>query len=118
MHFPLDQKENKADLVTEILNNRGFDRIYFRGLISEELVPRKRNGVIVMQWENIAKDKRNEPLDLKVYNLACLQSIKPSFEKLELMLKNGTETKSEPAPKAVVKKPVRRSYGCIKRGVR
>ena len=118
MHFPLDKKADEDDLVTEILNNRGFDRIYFRGLIAEELVPHKRNGAIVMRWENIAKDKRNEPLDLKVYNLACLQSIKPNFEKLELMFKGNMENKSESAPKAVVKKPVRRSYGCIKRGVR
>lgn len=119
MHFPLDKAKTKnvnGDLVTEILRNRGYDRIYFRGLISEELVPRKHNGVIVMRWENIAKDRRNEPLDLAVYNLACLQSINPNFNTLEQMLKNISDSPkiaSKPA-----KKTIKKRYGCIKRGER
>lgn len=122
MHFPLDKAESKnvnGDLVTEILRNRGYDRIYFRGLISEELVPRKHNGVIVMRWENIAKDRRNEPLDLSVYNLACLQSIRPDFSILEQMLQNKSEVaevaKITPKP---AKKTIKKRYGCIKRGER
>ncbi|MGM9529300.1 MAG: phage terminase large subunit family protein [Phascolarctobacterium sp.] len=120
MHFPLDKAgPDKADgdLVTEILRNRGYDRIYFRGLISEELVPRKHNGVIVMRWENIAKDRRNEPLDLAVYNLACLQSIRPDFNIMEQLLNTANETvKSVPAQ--AKKKVIKKSYGCIKRGER
>ena len=122
MHFPLDKAETKnvnGDLVTEILRNRGYDRIYFRGLISEELVPRKHNGVIVMRWENIAKDRRNEPLDLAVYNLACLQSIRPDFSILEQMLQNKSEAAevAKIAPKPA-KKTIKKRYGCIKRGER
>lgn len=122
MHFPLDQAESKnvnGDLVTEILRNRGYDRIYFRGLISEELVPRKHNGVIVMRWENIAKDRRNEPLDLAVYNLACLQSIRPDFSILEQMLQNKSEVAevAKIAPKPA-KQTIKKRYGCIKRGER
>lgn len=120
MHFPLDKAgsdKTDGDLVTEILRNRGYDRIYFRGLISEELVPRKHNGVIVMRWENIAKDRRNEPLDLAVYNLACLQSIKPNFEALEQLLKTVNET-AKNAPSPGKKKATKKRYGCIKRGER
>lgn len=122
IHFPLDKAETKnvnGDLVTEILRNRGYDRIYFRGLISEELVPRKHNGVIVMRWENIAKDRRNEPLDLAVYNLACLQSIRPDFSILEQMLQNKSEAAevAKIAPKPA-KKTIKKRYGCIKRGER
>lgn len=120
MHFPLDKAgsdKTDGDLVTEILRNRGYDRIYFRGLISEKLVPRKHNGVIVMRWENIAKDRRNEPLDLAVYNLACLQSIKPNFEALEQLLKTVNET-AKNAPSPGKKKATKKRYGCIKRGER
>lgn len=120
MHFPLDKagdSKAKGDLVTEVLHNRGYDRIYFRGLISEELVPRKHNGVIVMRWENIAKDRRNEPLDLAVYNLACLQSIKPNFEALEQLLNTASGAKNI-TPTPVKKKDTKKRYGCIKRGER
>ena len=137
MHFPLDDKHRmkkfvealqgllktddkslSSDAVIESYANRGYDRIYFRGLISEELVPRKKNGVVVFQWTNIAKDKRNEPLDLAVYNLACMRSIAPNFEKLDAMLAQGNNAEAggatAPAPAA---KPQKR-YGCIKRGRR
>lgn len=137
MHFPLDDKRRmkkfvkelqglvktdakslSSDAVIESYANRGYDRIYFRGLISEELVPRKKNGVVVFQWTNIAKDKRNEPLDLAVYNLACMRSIAPNFEKLDAMLAQGNNGEAggatAPAPAA---KPQKR-YGCIKRGRR
>lgn len=120
MHFPLNKigiKDENGDLITEIMNNHGYDRIYFRGLISEELVPRKHNGVIVMRWENIAKDRRNEPLDLAVYNLACLQSIKPNFEALEQLLNTASEAKNI-TPTPVKKKDTKKRYGCIKRGER
>ncbi len=117
MHYPVDNSgsnEGQGDLVTEILQNRGYDSIYFRGLISEELVPHKHNGVIVMRWENIAKDRRNEPLDLAVYNLACLQSIKPDFAMLEHMLQAKSEMdKPAQMPK---KKMIKKRYGCIRRG--
>lgn len=121
MHFPLNKAETKnvnGDLVTEILRNRGYDRIYFRGLISEELVPRKHNGVIVMRWENIAKDRRNEPLDLAVYNLACLQSIGPDFSILEQMLQNKSEVAEVAKITPPAKKTIKKRYGCIKRGER
>lgn len=101
MHFPLDEPSN--DQLQESLNNRGYDAIYFRGLISEELVPRKKNGQIVWRWENIAKDKRNEPLDLKVYNLACIKSIAPNWERLALAIR-GSEGSVLPAEKPAPKK--------------
>lgn len=113
-HFPLDTKDRK----------HGYDEIYFKGLISEQRVPHKKNGRIVWQWEVIAKDKRNEPLDLRGYNLACLKSINPDFERLETVI---LAKMSEKIPKKAskksnfsaetkensTKKPV---YGCIKRG--
>lgn len=75
-HFPEDEE-------------KGYDQMYFKGLISEKQVIRKSKGQIITVWENIASDKRNEPLDLRVYNLAALQLLKPNFEALEKRLKEA-----------------------------
>lgn len=79
MHFPLD-KENS--MTSEALWARGYDEIYFKGLFSEKKVTRIQRGRVVSRWEVTAKDRRNEPLDLRVYNLACMQSLSPDFEAL------------------------------------
>ncbi len=65
MHFPHDD---------EFLGQRGYDRNYFKGLISERRVLKKSGGVPYFAWETIASHERNEPLDLACYNLACAQS--------------------------------------------
>lgn len=65
MHFPRDD---------EFLGKRGYDAVYFKGLISEQLITRKSGGVLYQTWEPVTKDVRNEPLDLAVYNLAAMQS--------------------------------------------
>lgn len=109
-HFPLDKPEQ--DAVNEVLWNRGYDEIYFQGLTAEEKQPQKKNGRIVYRWVNIAKDHRNEPLDLRVYNLACLASISPDFSKLKAMM-TGTPTE-EKRPTGPRKRP---RFGVIKRGI-
>ena len=116
-HFPLDKQENEA--VSEILWNRGYDDIYFRGLIAEQKVARKKNGRVVWQWENIAKDKRNEPLDLRVYNLACLHSMNVDWEQLEKLINSGNinEKPQKITPKAQ-KTSGKRTFGRIKRGLK
>lgn len=116
-HFPLDKQENEA--VSEILWNRGYDDIYFRGLIAEQKVARKKNGRVVWQWENIAKDKRNEPLDLRVYNLACLHSMNVDWEQLEQLVNSGNiDEKPQKSALKVPKTAGKRSFGCIKRCLR
>ena len=116
-HFPLDKQENEA--VSEILWNRGYDDIYFRGLIAEQKVARKKNGRVVWQWENIAKDKRNEPLDLRVYNLACLHSMNVDWEQLEQLVSSGNiNEKTQKSASKVSKSTKKRGFGCIKHGLR
>ena len=109
-HFPLDKPEQ--DAVNEVLWNRGYDEIYFQGLTAEEKQPQKKNGCIVYRWVNIAKDHRNEPLDLRVYNLACLASISPDFSKLKALM-TGTPAE-EKRPAGPRKRP---RFGVIKRGI-
>lgn len=115
MHFPLEHTDEKpTDNVQEIFFNRGYDEVYFKGLISEKLMPRKERGRIVYRWENIAKDKRNEPLDLAVYNLACVQSLKIDWDTLQHRVQHTTST--EKSVKTPYKEKKKRKYGCIKKG--
>ena len=116
-HFPLDRQENEA--INEILWNRGYDDIYFRGLIAEQRVARKKNGRVVWQWENVAKDKRNEPLDLRVYNLACLVSMNVDWQQLKTLVGNGkTDEKAVKTAQKSSENNRKRRFGCIKRGLR
>lgn len=65
-HFPFDDN---------IFGVRGYDELYFKGIISEQKKIRVRGGQIYVEWEPIDRRTRNEPLDLRVYNLACIQSL-------------------------------------------
>lgn len=98
-HFPLGEE-------------RGYDRVYFKGLISEKRVPHKKNGKIIYYWEPVTKDIRNEPLDIRVYNLACLKSINPDFEALKALVSGEKSPK-----KSQVKPKNRANIGRIKGGV-
>ena len=65
MHYPRDD---------EYLGKRGYDSVYFKGIISEHKVVRKASGILYEAWEPIDTTTRNEPLDLAVYNRACIES--------------------------------------------
>lgn len=101
-HFPLDE-------------DRGYDFNYFAGLISEKKVIKKQKGKTVVVWENIAKDKRNEPLDLRVYNLAALKLLNPDFHAIERRIK-GNVGNTSVTPQSY-DQPKKRRYGVVKRGL-
>lgn len=63
-------------------DDKGYTQVYFKGLISERKKVVKRNGQIREVWETISKGIRNEPLDLRVYNLAAMKSLRPDWEQL------------------------------------
>lgn len=94
MHFPNNE-------------GRGYDETYFKGLLSEQLEQKLVKGKLVSVWVNIAKDHRNEPLDLKNYNLACIKSISPDWERYKRIHEGVFE------PKKAQKRP---SYGCFSKG--
>ena len=85
-----------------------YDRIYFKGLLSERLVTKMEKGKLVQKWVNIAADHRNEPLDLKVYNFACMRSTTREWDKWEHDLKESVYVAEKPSPP---------TYGCFKKGV-
>lgn len=104
MHFPLDDVGD--------WKVRGYDEIYFKGLISEKKVARVKNGRLTFEWRNVAKDKRNEPLDLKVYNLACMAFLNPDWEVYQEAVSAKAET--ETAPEPTTSRP-RRRFGTIRK---
>lgn len=89
MHFPLDEDQ-------EGLQNRGYDEIYFKGIMSERKVKIRRYGSIREIWQP-TKGIRNEPLDLRVYNLGCMLSVNPQWDELQTIMK-------QPAQEAAVRK--------------
>ena len=64
-HFPVDDNH---------MGKRGYDQVYFKGIISEQRQVVHRGGIIQVIWQPVKRDIRNEPLDLRVYNLACWKS--------------------------------------------
>lgn len=100
-HFPAD-------------DNRGYDQLYFRGLIAEKKEPKIVKGRKVMAWKNVSQDGRNEPLDLRVYNLACLRSINPNWEAYKAAISGKKAEENQPAKH---EKQPPKAYGCLKKGV-
>ena len=62
-HFP---KEDEL--------RRGYNSLYFKQLISERRTFRQIGGIIQTTWKPVSDGVRNESLDLRVYNIACLKS--------------------------------------------
>ena len=92
-HFPLDETEYPA---------RGYDEIYFKGIISEHKAMKKKNGQLYEVWET-TQGVRNEPLDLRVYNIACMMSIPHDWEILRAAISGEEEEKI-----LVRKKPIKK----------
>ena len=69
-HFPLDAKHN----------HRGYDAVYFKGLLSERMVVKRVKGRDTITWEPRSAGIRNEPLDTRVYATGALELFNPNFE--------------------------------------
>ena len=67
-HFPINE-------------NRGYDAVYFKGLLSERMVVKRVRGRNTTTWEPRAKGLRNEPLDTRVYATGALEIINPNLDR-------------------------------------
>lgn len=76
MHFPQDPR-------------RGYDIEFFRGLLSEKQIVKRKNGQNVICWEKTYE--RNEPLDCRNYARAAYKYFHWNFEKVEKTLR-GEDT--------------------------
>lgn len=71
MHFPIDP-------------DAGYGMEFFKGLMSEKLLLKKRNGQNVMVWVKIVE--RNEPLDCRNYARAAYKFFRWDFQKMRRLL--------------------------------
>ncbi len=100
-HFPLDDDH---------MGKRGYDQLYFKGIIAEQRKIVTRGGLVQVIWEPIKRDIRNEPLDLRVYNLACLKTCLPYVNlvqtagQLGVTVPDYAQPKKKPQPKGTAKK--------------
>lgn len=123
-HFPLDAQHN----------HRGYDTVYFKGLLSERMVVKRVKGRDTITWEPRSPGIRNEPLDTRVYATGAWELFNPDFEmhrrrrskavktmplpKLkESEIQPKPEEKKTPKP-AVKKRITSAGVGFIRRGLR
>ena len=66
-HYPIEE-------------DKGYNEVYFKGLTSEKRVNVVKRGVKKSEYKLIS-GRRNEPLDLRNYNLAALRIANPDLEK-------------------------------------
>ncbi|MBQ6737237.1 MAG: phage terminase large subunit family protein [Synergistaceae bacterium] len=62
---------------------RGYDKDYFKGLLSEKMVIKRIRGRDTVTWEVVKTGIRNEPLDTRVYATGALELYNPNFERCE-----------------------------------
>ena len=99
-HFPVDE-------------SKGYDRDYFKGLISEKKTFRYSKGVKRVYWETISEHVRNEPLDLRNYATAALKVLNPNFEMLEKRLNEYTGNDGQALNKP--QRPLQKKAGCVRK---
>lgn len=88
--FSLGVDEGKAKVFSSLRINevgpnfchfplgRGYNLEYFKGLTAEVLQKKKSMGLTIKSWKKIRD--RNEPLDLRVYNMAALEILNPNLD--------------------------------------
>ena len=60
---------------------------YFRGLLSEREIYNEKKPKNPYEWVKLPGHERNEPLDVRVYNLCAIESLSCDFDALERKLK-------------------------------
>ncbi|MBR2209010.1 MAG: phage terminase large subunit family protein [Synergistaceae bacterium] len=91
-HFPVDDKNG----------HRGYDAVYFKGLLSERMVVKRVRGRDTITWEPRSPGIRNEPLDTRVYATGALEIFNPNFEQYARRRSKNTEKTSMPKLKQPV----------------
>ncbi len=59
---------------------RGYDEIYFKGLMSERMLIKRDKGQTKITWEAVPH-ARNEPLDCRVYAIGAFEILNPDMKK-------------------------------------
>lgn len=94
---------------------KAYDDEFFAQLTAEKVITKYVKGVQYQLWENVRSNRRNEALDVRVYNAAALHVLNVNWEKLKANMESRRETRDyvlkqdQPAaPKAETPKPAPR----------
>lgn len=87
-----------------------YDDEFFAQLTAEKVITKYIKGVQYQLWENVRSNRRNEALDIRVYNHAALHILNVNWDRLKANMEARRETteyviKQPPQP-TVEKKPV------------
>lgn len=74
---------------------RGYDTLFFNGLLSERLVLKRTRGRDRWAWEKIPGHNRNEALDCRNYAMAAFRILSPDLEAVEKRLAERPEAKAK-----------------------
>lgn len=89
---------------------RGYDMIYFNGLLSEKLVMKTERGRTRWAWEKLQGHERNEALDCRNYAQAAFRVLDPDMDAVERRLReSANREQTEEAPKQKRRGVVKRS---------
>ena len=91
--FPVGDDETKTLILTRLMvdqegegyihfprnKDKGFDEVYFKGLVSERKVKKYVKGHLKYEWIKEA-GTRNESVDTMKYSIAALEILNPNFE--------------------------------------
>jgi len=92
--------------------DRGYDELVIKGLNSEQRVTEIKDGRAAVKWKK-KSGIRNEPLDLRVYNTAAVEILRPDFDILEKKIQAGINYMKKASGKSGKKKRT----GMVSRGV-
>lgn len=89
--------------------DRGYDALFFNGLLSERLVLKRSRGRDRWMWEKIPGHNRNEALDCRNYAMAAFRILNPDLEAVEKRLA-GIQEKPQLTRKPDKPKRMRSNY--------
>jgi len=97
-----------------------YDEEFFLQLTAEQVVTKMTRGFPSRIWENVRSNRRNEALDIRVYNHAALYILQPNFVKLREYLERHREIKvrvaDKPEPGSEPAKLAKRVPGPVRQG--
>lgn len=92
----------------------GYDYNYFVGLLSETEETKVERGRTVTAWRKLPGHERNEPLDIRNYAYAALNSLDPDMDAVERRLKNPAEASTHTIEREQSQK---RKRGVVKKNI-
>ena len=92
--------------------DRGYSDQVIKGFNSEQRVTEMKDGRAVSKWKP-KSGIRNEPLDLRVYNTAAVEILKPDFDVLEKKVKAGINYMKRPPAKPGAKRRAGAVSRCV-----